>query len=849
MSALAEPKLTRDAEVRQLRVLHLLLATLARAKGVEDIHEAALTGLLSATTADRASILIFDDDGVIRFKAWRDLSAEYREAVAGHSPWPLGTQNATPIAVPDVFLDESLAAYRPTFAREDIRAVAFIPLSLDAGVFGKFMLYYRQPHDFAAGELEIALTIATHVALATERKREELARARSEQRLQAILDNSGTVIFLKDLEGRYTLVNRRYEEVFHIGRESVLGRTDYDLFPADIAERFRGNDREVLASGKPLAVEEHAPHRDGMHSYISTKFPLLAPDGRIAGVCGIATDITERKRLERAAMHLAAIVENSSDAIVSKDLDGIITSWNRGAERIFGYTAAEMVGRPIAMLAAPDCINEMPQILARIRRGESVEHYETRRRHKDGRIIDVSLTISPVRDAEGRVIGASKIARDITASKQAEQERALLLAREKDARRTAELLNRVGPQLAAELEHQKLVQVVTDLATALVGAEFGSFFHNVVAESGESYMLYTLSGASRDAFAGFPMPRNTAVFGATFRGEGIVRCDDVTQDPRYGKNAPYFGMPKGHLPVRSYLAAPVLSRSGTVLGGLLFGHSAPGRFTESHEAILAGVAAQAAIAMDNARLFEQTQVVQTELQRSNRELRRVNQDLETFAYSASHDLQEPLRTVSISAQLLERSGASRLNDEEIRFLNGILGGVTRMNVLIQDLLTFTRLAKVEEGPPPEVEAAGTLVAVLESSRGVIAETGAIVTSGQLPVVHMHANRLAQLLQNLISNAIKYRSREVPRVHISAVERGGGHVFSIADNGIGIDPEFAGQIFEPFKRLHTREEYPGSGIGLAICQRIVEQYGGRIWLEKSVAGEGSTFCFSIPYRTP
>jgi GAF domain-containing protein len=134
----------------------------------------------------------------------------------------------------------------------------------------------------------------------------------------------------------------------------------------------------------------------------------------------------------------------------------------------------------------------------------------------------------------------------------------------------------------------------------------------------------------------------------------VVRCEDVTRDPRYGKNAPYHGMPKGHLPVRSYLAAPVTSRSGEVLGGLFFGHSTPGKFTERHEAILTGVAAQAAIAMDNARLFEQAQWTQEELKRSNEELRRANPDLETFAYSASHDLQEPLRTIVISAQFLER---------------------------------------------------------------------------------------------------------------------------------------------------------------------------------------------------
>src|SRR5205823_12069886 len=159
-------------------------------------------------------------------------------------------------------------------------------------------------------------------------------------------------------------------------------------------------------------------------------------------------DISDRKRSEEASRQLAAIVESSDDAIISKDLNGFITSWNKGAERIFGYTADEVMGKPVSILAAPDHRYEMPEILSKIKQGQSVEHYETRRCRKDGEIIDVALTVSPVRDASGRITGASKIARDITERKRAEQERLQLLAREQEARRIAELLNRVGPRLA-----------------------------------------------------------------------------------------------------------------------------------------------------------------------------------------------------------------------------------------------------------------------------------------------------------------------------------------------------------------------------------------------------------------
>jgi PAS domain S-box-containing protein len=168
-------------------------------------------------------------------------------------------------------------------------------------------------------------------------------------------------------------------------------------------------------------------------------------------------------------------------------------------------------------------------------------------------------------------------------------------------------LQRVGTALTAERDLHAIVQIVTDAGTELSGAQFGAFFYNVLNEAGESYMLYTLAGVPPEHFSRFPMPRNTAIFDPTFKGEGVIRLDDVTKDPRYGQSAPYFGMPPGHLPVRSYLAVPVVSRSGEVLGGLFFGHATPGVFTERQERVIAGIAAHAAIAIDNARLSDARQ--------------------------------------------------------------------------------------------------------------------------------------------------------------------------------------------------------------------------------------------------
>ncbi|HEX4415311.1 MAG TPA: PAS domain S-box protein [Lacipirellulaceae bacterium] len=294
---------------------------------------------------------------------------------------------------------------------------------------------------------------------------------------------------------------------------------------------------------------------------------------------------------EELQAQLAAIVASSDDAIVSKDLNGIVQSWNEGATRIFGFTADEMIGQSITKVIPPDRLNEENEILSQIRRGERINHFHSIRLRKDGRPVDISVTISPIRDSTGRIIGASKIARDISEANRLSRER--------------ERLFQLGRSMTEKSDVRELVQAITDAATELSGAAFGAFFYNVGNAAGEAYMLYTLSGVDRKHFENFPMPRNTDVFGPTFAGTAIVRSDDITLDPRYGHNAPFHGKPPGHLPVRSYLAVPVVGRDRTVLGGLFFGHPEPGVFTERSETIVASIAGNAGVALENARLQQE----------------------------------------------------------------------------------------------------------------------------------------------------------------------------------------------------------------------------------------------------
>ena len=227
---------------------------------------------------------------------------------------------------------------------------------------------------------------------------------------------------------------------------------------------------------------------------------------------------------------------------------------------------------------------------------------------------------------------------------------------------------------------------------------------------------------------------------------------------------------------------------------------------------------------------------------SNESLRRSNADLEQFAYASSHDLREPLRNVSIYSQLLAETCAPQLDGQGLDFLSMIVASAGRMEMLIHDLLAYTRVETVEECCEC-VDANVVLRRVIGDLGGAIQSSGATVTSGRLPALRVHEVHLRQLFQNLIGNAIKYRGAAPPRIRVSACPHS-GWVFSVTDNGIGIEPEYAQQIFGIFKRLHSNAQYPGTGIGLAICQKIVERYGGKIWVESEL-GEGATFRFTLP----
>ena len=368
---------------------------------------------------------------------------------------------------------------------------------------------------------------------------------------------------------------------------------------------------------------------------------------------GTIQDITERKRAEEKIRTLANAVESSNDAIITESVDGIITSWNKGAEIIYGYLAEEVLGKNFSILEPDNFKGEIKQFSEKIKTGEKIEHYETSRLKKDGTRINVSVSLSPVFDTSGKLVALSAIVRDITERKKA------------------------GEILKSKLE----------------------------------------------------------------------------------------------------------------------------------------------------------------------ELARSNEELEQFAYVSSHDLQEPLRMISSYLQLLQRRYQGSLDDKADKYIYYAVDGASRMQNLINDLLEFSRVTTRARDHVP-MDSEFILDQVLSNLEVFIEENEATVSHCSLPEVMADYSQMVQVFQNLIINGIKFRSEEAPQIHISAEKKTREWVFSVRDNGIGIDPQYSEKIFEVFKRLHKKEEYPGTGIGLAICKKIVERHGGRIWVESEL-DKGSTFYFTLP----
>ncbi len=441
-------------------------------------------------------------------------------------------------------------------------------------------------------------------------------------------------------------VNDAYLQATMRRREDLVGRGLFEAFPSDPSSAGHRQLRSSLERVLREKTRDHLPLirydiplPDGQgfeeRFWSATHTPLFIDAGDLAFVLQHMVDVTEMQRLRRIAQlgpsapvgidvlrraqavqeanrvlreerqHLRELFEQAPGFIAAlSGPDHVFTLANEAYYRLVGRR--DILNKPVRE-ALPEVVGQgFVDLLDRVYRtgqpfvGRNLRIALEQPSEGAGEERYVDFVYQPVFSDEGAVSGIFVQGHDVTEQRQVEK------ALRTETRNLA-VLNRTGAAIAAELDLDRIVQAVTDAGVELTGAQFGAFFYNVLNEEGGSYMLYALSGVEREAFSRFPLPRATAVFRPTFLGDGIIRSDDILHDPRYGQNAPYRGMPEGHLPVRSYLAVPVTSRSGEVLGGLFFGHGEPGVFKQEHEDLIAGISGQAAVAVDNSRLFQAAQ--------------------------------------------------------------------------------------------------------------------------------------------------------------------------------------------------------------------------------------------------
>jgi PAS domain S-box-containing protein len=719
----------------------------------------AQSGLSLALVGEKGLLRHFDDPVVIVDEAWRVV---YMNSAAGQ----FFSQ------APSESLGKELWALWPESVRREVEKQH--RRSLAEGIAAEFQ---ATPTSAVCGWLRIRAFecesgIAVHYRdITAQRQLSEL-----QSHLAVVVDSADDAIISEDLQGNILSWNRGAERLFGYTAAELIGKNISMLAMPDRADEIP----KILAL---IANGEHLDHfetqrraKDGSVRTVSlTVSPLRDAAGTVIGAYKIARDISDRRKVSELQERLSAIVDSSDDAVLSKDLDGIIRSWNRGAAKLFGYSAEEVVGQHISKLAAPEVVDEIPAILARLQRGEIVDHYETKRMTKDGRILTVSLTVSPIRDAAGKVVGASKVARDIS-----------------------------GQRKVLELQ-EHLAAIVASSDDAIISKDLNGFIlsWNRGAEKLFGYTPDEIIGKHISVLA----PPEVAdeipnILARLQRGEFI----DHYETKRKTKD--------GRILTVSLTVSPIRDAAGNVIGA-------------------------SKVARDITERGRQEQ----QLREANAALIRSNEDLQQFAYSASHDLQEPLRMVSIYSELLKKKFGGKLGPVGQEYLDFATTGATRMEQLLKALRAYTFASTAELEPAGVIDATESLAKAMEDLKAAIKDSGAIINQTPLPRVRILAFQLEQVFQNLIGNAIRYRRVSPPTIDIGAHRKGRDWVFSVQDNGIGIDPRYKEQVFGIFKRLQNSPEQ-GTGMGLAISERVIRRAGGRIWVE-SEPGQGSTFFFTLP----
>ncbi|MFN2529922.1 MAG: PAS domain S-box protein [Pyrinomonadaceae bacterium] len=616
------------------------------------------------------------------------------------------------------------------------------------------------------------------------RERFESLEALQESNLQIkhILESTTDLFYSLDTEWRFVDVNRQTEIRFGKTRGELIGRAIWDVFPAAVDSLVYSRFHEAVSENSPIHFELFSKIVEGAwfeaHVYPS-----------ITGISVHLRDITERKAAEVMRQLLSSIVESSDDAIISKNLDGIINSWNKGAERVFGYTAQEALGRPGTMLMPPDRFDEEPAILDRIRSGRLVDHYETVRRRKDSALISVSVTVSPIKDEQGNIIGASKIARDITEQKQAQNE----------INFQARLLSAVQQAVVAT-DRTGVIAYLNTFAESL----FGWTAEDAI---GKNIVDLAVPSSTRpDAWKVFERVQN----GQSWSGEMIFIKRDGGAFPAMVTHSPIFN-PEDEL-------------IGTVL-------------------VSVDISNLKLAEQERTRLFERERAARAQAESANR-LK------DEFLATLSHELRNPLNVVIGYSEILRRSDNAQNAKFVARAADIIRRNALAQSQLVSDLLDLSRLQMGKLGIDHERVDLSTIVK--DGIETIKDEATAKDIKVELDIVDKplivlgDPVRLRQITWNLLNNAVKFTSSGgVVRIMLS--EENGNAQLSVSDNGQGIAPEFLPHVFQIFRQADasSARRQGGLGIGLALVKRLAELHAGGVKAESKGVGAGATFTVTLP----
>ena len=703
----------------------------------------------------------------------------------------------------------------------------------------------------------------------------------TDDQFRLVADNIPTLCWMANGDGYIVWYNRRWHEYCGTHPAEMEGWGwqavhDPQMLPL-VMERWT----QSIATGEPFEMTFPLKGADGIFRPFLTRVqPVRDTSGEVVRWFGVNTEIAAQHAAEQA-------LRDSEERLRLVQFAGRIGSFDYDLQKDDAICSEEWyelyglpAGTPVKLERMSSIIvsEDWPQVTQALEQAIaeqqplSVEYRINRPDNGELRWLMSSATM--LLDSERqpwRYIGGVV---DVTERKQAESS----LFEES---RTLETLNRTGSALAAELDLEPLVQMVTDAGVELTGAQFGAFFYNVLNEAGEKYLLYSLAGADRSGFERFGMPRATAIFHPTFMGEGVVRSDDITADERYGKNDPHRGMPEGHLPVHSYLAVPVISRSGEVIGGLFFGHPDVGRFTARHEQLVTGIAAQAAVGIDNARLYDAAQKELAERMRAESALRELNETLEQrvgeeierrseaeealrqsqkmetvgqLTGGIAHDFNNLLQIVSGNLDILCRKmpdDAARLR----RYAERAMVGASRAATLTQRLLAFSRRQPLAPKPTNVNRLLPGMSELLHRTLGETIEVQAVLPP-RIWLVETDPNQLENAILNLALNArdampdggkltIETQNTLLDEAYASqnpGVAAGQYVVICISDTGVGMDAETAAKAIEPF--FTTKEVGKGTGLGLSMVYGFIKQSGGHLKIY-SERGEGTTVKIYLP----